>query len=114
MIIGAIKGNSFFLDASQTLIGALVTCVVTVFLVSIFNRSTKLERANKIIISLEKHKEEFGEYPENVNGIITEDDSRVYRYWTDSTFNEFNLSYSINGWDINQYSSVTGVWLEID
>ena len=69
---------------------------------------------NKVMLSINQYKEAQGTYPKRLEELGISNTTNKYLYKTDSLQKEFELSYSVDGWHIYEYSSKSKQWSVTD
>ena len=111
---GIFEMNSKAIQLSGFIIAMVIMIGISTVASSKFRSSQQQKDAKLIITVLDKYKVQKGNYPENFTKVNLENRENRYDYRPDSSRQEFQLTYSVDGWHHMTYSSKTAAWLAGD
>jgi len=86
---------------------ATLTFIISIITYKI-NDSIKKNSANKIIQKIYEYQKRYDRFPDSLSQINQQ--TNKFGYMTEHKLTEFELSYSIDGWNINSFSSRDSAW----
>ncbi|WP_298538009.1 hypothetical protein [uncultured Algibacter sp.] len=113
------KKRNYSISVYLIIFFGLIFCILFTRLKKEYNQHNADLIAGKII----EYKTEFEKYPSSLTELkndtelpkyLAEFEFKDFEYSVNKTTNEFNLTYSLDGWHINEYDSETNQWKSRD
>ena len=113
------KKRNHSISVYSTIFFGLIFCILFARIKKAYNQHNADLVAKKII----EHKTEFEKYPSSLTELkndtelpkyLAEFKFKDFEYSVNKTTNEFTLTYSLDGWHINEYDSKTNEWKSRD
>lgn len=109
------KNRNYSISVYLTIFFGLIFC----FLFSRIKKGYNQHNADLVAEKIIKYKTEFEKYPSSLTELkndtelpkyLEEYKFKNFEYSINKTTNQFTLTYSLDGWHINEYSSKTNEW----